>query len=66
MHVKKHEKIRELFETKWLPKMSQFLEPLTLNELVLERKFDRESPLGNLVTDLVDLACPGHDFVLLN
>jgi hypothetical protein len=22
--------------------------------------------LGNLVTDLVDMACPGHDFVLLN
>lgn len=32
----------------------------------MERTFDGVSKLGNLVTDLIDMAYPDHDFVLLN
>ena len=37
-----------------------------MNQVTLERTFEGESRLGNLVTDLLSAACPAHDFVLLN
>ena len=46
--------------------MKQFLEPVTTSEIMLERKFDCESKLGNLITNLIDMAFPDNDFVLLN
>jgi 5'-nucleotidase len=60
------EQVQQLFKTKWLPKMKEYLEPLVLNELYLERDFEGESRLGNLATDLMDMAFPGHDLVLTN
>ena len=46
--------------------MGDFLEPLALNEIFMQRNFTDENDLGNLITNLMNAALPGNDAVILN
>ena len=59
--------VQELFETKWLPKMKEYLRPLVMNEVILKKEINaKESKLGDFITDLLLQAAPEHDFVIIN
>lgn len=64
--VEKQADLQNIFETKWLPLMSEYLVPLVNNEVLLEKIVDRENDLGNLITSLMHAAVPQSDFVITN
>ena len=64
--VEKQADLQNIFETKWLPLMAEYLVPLVNNEVLLEKVVDRENDLGNLITNLMRAAVPQADFVITN
>lgn len=64
--VEKHKELQNIFESKWLPLMKPYLEPLVINEVYMERISTRENDLGNLITNLMYAVAPGNDFVIIN
>ena len=61
-----HPKLQSLFQTKWLPKIEKYLQPLVLNEAVIQTSYIRESNAVNLFLNMMDNVVLVNDFTLID